>query len=602
MALPYPIEQEPLTTAEAVHEGPATPEEAPATSGPSFQTMSPQELIDHLAVLLQQPELPERRTVEAIRGQFIRRREFIDPKDKALNDAYEVQQLRLEDLMRTFKEHDRKRLEALEQLYQENKSKREALLSRMEQLFQENESGAEFGHLYTQYEEIRKEWEATATLDPKDAVSLNKRYYDLREQFYDLKAINDDLRQLDFKRNLEGKQAILAELRKLDEVEDAVAAHHRLQELTSQWHELGPVTKELRAEINSEFKQLSSVLHKRHQEYHDQRKATEEENLAAKQTLCERVEELLGSTKLSSHSAFNKAVEEIKAMQAEWRTIGRAPRKDNDQIYQRFRAGIDAFFRRRNEFFKVSHEQLEALLSAKRELISRAAALKESTDWEPTATALKELQKEWQALGVLPPKYNQKLWEEFRASFDYFFERKKKEAPRREKNTAFQEARKSLAAKREILKALTAINEGETPDNLRDILADYNDRWKKTGPVPYRERENVNAAYRELLDALHAKARRQGTERRVANYGASLAQRGGNLQTEHFRLQRQLERLRSELQTYDNNLSFLSISSKSGSSLLTEIEHKREKLREDIRLAEQKLAVLQEKEKSSEEA
>ena len=570
---------------------------------PSYQTMSPQELVDHLAVLLQQDELPERKLVESIRGQFIRRRERLDPNDKAQQESFEVQELRLEGLLSTFREHDKKRQEALEQLYAENKEKKEQLLQRFEELFKSNEEGAEFGSLYSTFTAIRDEWNALVQLDPKDASVLNRRFYELREQFYDLKAINDDLRQIDFKKNLEAKQEILAELRQLDSVKDTIAAYRRLQELTAQWHELGPVSKEHRQEINFEFKQLATAQHKRHQEFHDQRKATEEENLQAKERLCLQVEEMLASAPLSSHSAFNKAVEQIKSLQEEWRKIGRAPRKDNESIYQRFRAGIDAFFRRRNEFFKANHEHAEEILQKKRELIERAAALKDSTDWDATATALKDLQKEWQDLGAVPAKYSQKIWEEFRASFDYFFERKKKEAPRRDKT--YSEARKSLAVKREIIKELTTINEGEAPENLRDLLNSYNERWKQAGFVPHKEREAINAAYRELLDALHGKLRRHREERRLSGYSASLSNlegKGATLQSEHSRMQRHLDRLRSELQTYESNLTRLNISSKSGSSLLSEVERKRDALVADIHLTEQKIALLIDKEKATEEA
>lgn len=583
-------------TAPAAQDAATAPDQTPA-----YQTMSSQELVDHLAVLLQQEELPERKLVESIRGQFIRRRERLDPTDKAENEAFEVQELRLEGLLSTFREHDKKRQEALEQLYAENKVKKEALLQRFEELFKSNEEGAEFGSLYATFTSIRDEWNALGQLDPKDAAVLNKRFYELRDQFYDLKAINDDLRQLDFKKNLDAKQAILEELRHLDEVKDTIAAYRRLQELTAQWHELGPVSKELRAEINAEFKQLSTAQHKRHQEFHDLRKASEEENLQAKERLCLQVEELLSSAPLSSHSAFNKAVEQIKSLQEEWRKIGRAPRKDNESIYQRFRAGIDAFFRRRNEFFKANHEHNEEVLKKKRELIERAAALKDSTAWEETTEALKELQKEWQELGSVSQKYSQKIWEEFRASFDYFFDRKKKEAPRKDK--VYSEARKSLAVKREIIRELTAINEGEEPENLRELLNSYNERWKQAGAVPYKEREAINAAYRELLDALHGKLRRHREERRLSGYSASLDNlegKGGTLQTEHARMQRHLDRLRSELQTYESNLTRLNVSSKSGSSLLSEIERKRDALVADIHLVEQKLALLLEKERQSE--
>jgi len=239
----------------------------------------------------------------------------------------------------------------------------------------------------------------------------------------------------------------------------------------------------------------------------------------------------------------------------------------------------------------------------KRALIERAAALKDSTAWEETTNALKALQKEWQELGAVSPKYSQKIWEEFRASFDYFFDRKKKEAPRRDK--AYSEARKSLAVKREIIKELTAINEGEVPENLRDLLNSYNERWKQAGFVPNKDREAINAAYRELLDALHGKLRRHREERRLSGYSASLSNlegKGTTLQSEHSRMQRHLDRLRSELQTYESNLTRLNISSKSGSSLLSEIERKRDALVADIHLTEQKIALLVEKEKAGEEA
>ena len=514
-----------------------------------------------------------------------------------------MQELRLEGLLSTFREHDKKRQEALEQLYAENKVKKEALLQRFEDLFKSNEEGAEFGSLYSTFTAIRDEWNALGQLDPKDATVLNRRFYELRDQFYDLKAINDDLRQIDFKKNLEAKQAILAELRELDSVKDTIAAYRRLQELTAQWHELGPVSKEHRQEINAEFKQLATAQHKRHQEFHDQRKATEEENLQGKERLCLQVEELLSSAPLSSHAAFNKAVEQIKAMQEEWRKIGRAPRKDNESIYQRFRAGIDAFFRRRNDFFKANHEHTEEILQKKRALIERAAALKDSTAWEETTNALKALQKEWQELGAVSPKYSQKIWEEFRASFDYFFDRKKKEAPRRDK--AYSEARKSLAVKREIIKELTAINEGEVPENLRDLLNSYNERWKQAGFVPNKDRwlsMRPIVSCSMLCMASYAVIVRSVVSRGYSASLSNLEGKGTTLQSEHSRMQRHLDRLRSELQTYESNLTRLNISSKSGSSLLSEIERKRDALVADIHLTEQKIALLVEKEKAGEEA
>ena len=568
----------------------------------SFQSMTAQQLVDQLALLLQQDELPERKIVEQIRGQFIRRKERQNESNATEQGDLEAQEIRLGELLASFKERDRKRQEALEALYQENKGKKEALISRFEELFKSNEEGAEFGELYAKFTHIRDEWNAVGALDPKEQAALNKRFYELRDEFYDLKAINDDLRQYDFKKNLEAKQALLQELRSLDDVKDVITAHRKLQEITAQWHELGPVEKELRQEINTEFKQLAGAQHKRHQDFHDKRKATEEENLQAKTNICAKVEELLLDGALTTHNAWVKATEQIKEMQAEWRTIGYAPRKDNDMIYQRFRAGVDAFFRHRSEFAKKAREHSDEVLKVKQELIERAKALRESTHWEATAEAFKQLQKEWQEAGSVSQKYSQKIWEEFRENFDYFFDRRKKEGTR--KSDIYHEARKSLAIKREILKELTAINEGEEPENLRDLLAEYNDRWKQAGAVPHKDKEAINAAYRELLDALHGKLRKHRSERRLSGYGASLGNldaKGSNLQTEHARLQRHLDRQRAELQTYENNLTFLNVSSKSGSSLLSEIERKRDHLIADIELTEQKLRLLLQKEQEAEQ-
>ena len=573
----------------------------PLESTPNLQTMTAQQLVDQLALLLQQEELPDRKTVEQIRGQFIRRKERQNESDATPQENLEAQEIRLGELLATFKERDRKRQEALEALFSENKAKKEALLQRFEELFKENEEGVEFGELYAKFTHIRDEWKESGSVDQKDQAELNKRFYTLRDQFYDLKAINDDLRQLDFKKNLEAKQALLQELRELDAVKDVIAAHRKLQELTAQWHELGPVSKELRQEINTEFKQLAGALHKRHQDFHDKRKATEEENLQAKTNICVKVEELLIDGVLTTYAAWSKATDQIKAMQAEWRTIGYAPRKDNDMIYQRFRAGVDAFFRHRGDFMKKAQDHSDEVLKVKRDLIERAKALRESTDWEATAEALKQLQKEWQEAGSVSQKYSQKIWEEFRESFDYFFERRKKEGAR--KSGIYHEARKSLAIKREILKELTAINEGEEPENLRGLLAEYNERWKQAGSVPHKEKEAINAAYRELLDALHGKLRKHRSERRLSGYGASLdnlENKGSSLQTEHSRLQRHLDRQRAELNTYENNLTFLNVSSKSGSTLLSEIERKRDALIADIELTEKKLRLLEQKERETE--
>ena len=587
----------PQNAHEAPHTELAAPDAAPQvvdTTSPSLQAMSPQQLVDHLAVLLQQDELPDRKVVDLIKNQFQRRKAALSAElTPAERETLEIHESRLEDLFTTFKERDRKRQELLEQLYKENKEKREALLARFEQLFKSNEEGQDFAKLYGDFVQLRDEWKAIGEVAQQDQGPLSKRFYELRDQFYDLKAINDDLRQLDFKKNLEAKRALLEELRALESVKDPILAHRQLTELIAQWHELGPVAKEQRAEIQAEYKALTTAQHKRHQEFHDQKKASEEENLQAKVKLCEAVEALLEQGGFTTHNAWAKGVEQIKAWQAEWKTIGHAPRKDNDQVWQRFRAGIDTFFLHRGEFVRASHAQEHEVLTQKRALIARAKELRERTDWDAAAAELRQLQEEWKALGSVSQRYSQRIWSEFREHFDYFFERRRKEG--RQHSSARGAAQEHLTAKRQILDELAALLEGELPTNLSDVLAEYNAKWKAIGFVPQQYKEEINARYRELLDQLHGILRKNRAARRLSGYGDTLKhleERGGTLQGERSRMQRHLDRLRSELETYESNLTRLSVSSASGNSLLTELERKRSALIEDIKLAEQKLALL----------
>ena len=233
------------------------------------------------------------------------------------------------------------------------------------------------------------------------------------------------------------------------------------------------------------------------------------------------------------------------------------------------------------------------MLAQKRALIARAKELRERTDWDAAAAELRQLQEEWKALGSVSQRYSQRIWSEFREHFDYFFERRRKEG--RQHSSARGAAQEHLTAKRQILGELAALLEGELPTNLSDVLAEYNTKWKAIGFVPQQYKEEINARYRELLDQLHGILRKNRAARRLSGYGDTLKhleERGGTLQGERSRMQRHLDRLRSELETYESNLTRLSVSSASGSSLLTELERKRSALIEDIKLAEQKLALL----------
>ena len=445
---------------------------------------------------------------------------------------------------------------------------------------------------FPRYRELQDEFNAIGEVPAPEETGVWKRFQDAREQFSDNLKINKELRDYDFKKNLEQKELIIGEATKLNDEPDIITAFKRLQELHGKWREVGPVAKELRDEVWQRFKDASLEINKRYQAFFEERKAREAENEAGKTAICERVE-ALDFTQLKTFNAWDKMTETIKEAQEEWKKFGYASRKMNNALFQRFRAICDTFFAMKAAYFKSVKEELAENLAKKTALVEKAEALKDSTDWRKTTDELVALQKEWKTIGTVPKKHSDAIWQRFQAACDHFFEQKKQAT-----SGARRTEQANLQAKRDLIAELDKIT-AETPKaEAQALISDLQERWKSIGHVPFREKDKVYEAFRSRINEVREKfnlaVRRERMER-FENAVAELDGDSNRLMRERERQLRLLETRRAELRTYENNLGFLSAKSKSGNSLVRDFERKIENLKADIAQLEERVKLIDSK-------
>lgn len=442
---------------------------------------------------------------------------------------------------------------------------------------------------YQEFKVLQQEWKDIKNIPASKANELWRNYQLYVEQYYDLLKLNSEAREYDFKKNLELKTRLCEAAEKLAEEEDLISAFHQLQKLHQEYREIGPVAKELREEIWSRFKAASTVVNKRHQQYFEDLRAKEEDNLARKTVLCERVEALVAE-ECKGSGDWEKKTKEIIDIQTEWKTIGFAPQKMNVKIFERFRAACDDFFARKAEYFKVLKDSFKDNADKKRALVEKANALKDSTDWKSTSDKLILLQKEWKTIGVVPKKLGDQLWEEFLAACNHFFEaRNAANAGQRNEEHSNLEKKRSII---EQLKAVAAEAGENIQETVQKLVAEYN----AVGHVPFREKDKLYKEYHEVLDKLYKEMNVNVAKRRLNNFKnkiKNVAEQGENaLDNERARLMRQYDALKSEIQTYENNLGFLNASSKKGNSLIDEMNRKVQKLKVDFNLVREKIKAI----------
>ena len=474
-----------------------------------------------------------------------------------------------------------------EQLREENAQRKEAILERLLAMLE----NAEVDQVaYNEFKTLQQEWKSTGEVPATKVSDLWKRYQLITERFYDILKLSIEFREYDFKKNLEAKTRLCEAAERLADEQDVISAFHQLQKLHEEFREIGPVAKELREEVWTRFKAASTAVNKRHQQHFEALKERENANLEKKTALCEKAEGI-DFASLETYNQWNDKTQEIIAMQEEWKTIGFAPQKMNNKIFERFRAACDAFFQRKAEFYKDMKDGLSTNLEKKIALCEKAEALQNSTEWKSTADKLTALQREWKTIGAVPKKHSDAIWKRFNAACDTFFENRKTAT-----SSQRSEEMQNLDKKKAVIEQLAAINPETATAEDQAKMHDLIKEWNSIGHVPFREKDKLYKRYKTLIDTLFDTFRKNETSRKVARFKDSIKEGGMNVARERERLLRIYENMCGEIKTYENNLGFLNASSKSGNSLVAEMQRKMEKLKDDAQLVLKKIAALEDKE------
>ena len=505
-------------------------------------------------------------------------------------DAYQITPDEDEEVFKAemgiIKEKRAKLFKEQETEKQENLEKKLAIIEKIKAMITSPE---EANKAYQDFKALQAEWKEIKNVPAEKASELWRNYQLYVEQFYDLLKLNSEAREYDFKKNLELKTKLCEAAERLADETDVISAFHQLQKLHAEYREIGPVSKDLREDIWNRFKAASTVINKRHQQHFEGIRAKEEDNLARKTALCEKVEAIAAEENKSS-SDWEKHTKEIIDVQTEWKTIGFAPQKMNVKIFERFRAACDDFFGRKAQYFKGLKDTFKENAEKKRALIEKAKALQDSTDWKSTSDKLIALQKEWKTIGMVPKKLGDQLWEEFLGACNKFFEARNAAGAgqRGEEHT-------NLEKKRDVIEKLKAVAE-EAGENIQEKVQQLVEEYQAIGHVPFKEKDKVYEEYHAVLDKLYKELNISVAKKRLTNFKQNLkqvAERGENaLDNERARLFRQYEAIKQEVQTYENNLGFLNASSKKGNSLIDEMNRKVQKLKDEMNLVREKIKAI----------
>ena len=569
----------------------------------SVEVLSIEEIVQKLRDLLNS-ENPQRRDVDEVKNQFYRslrnetekqKAAFLESGGESIDFVVKESEFYSEgkELIQKIKDKRAEILAREEAEKEKNVAKKLAIIEQVK-LLSESQSHEDFNKTYQEFRALQQKWSDIKLVPQAKVNELWKEYQRYVEKFYDLVRINNEFREYDFRKNLELKTELCVAAEKLDSEEDIVSAFYQLQNLHQEWRDIGPVSRKDREEIWNRFKAASTQINKKYQAHFESLKGKEEDNLEAKKALCETLE-AIDYSKLNSIRDWNKKVKDVLDIQKQWREIGYVPKKWNTKIYERYRAACDFFFRNKNEFYKSMHGEMEENLKKRMELIEQAEALKDSTDWRNTTREMIEIQKKWKAIGIVPRKHVDSTWKRFIGACDYFFEQKKLHSLSRHEEEA-----KNLTLKEEITGKINALDQSLSAEDALPVLRELMDDWYALGHVPFKLKDKV---YKEFYDATEAQFDRLNidkTDRKLDTFKSSISDIAksdnpkGQLLRERDRLMRQFERMKGELQTYENNIGFLSVSSKKGNSLIDNMNHKVKKIKGELELLVKKIETIDE--------
>ena len=498
---------------------------------------------------------------------------------------------KLKELLSVFREKKAALAAKSDKIKEENLLRKKAIIEKLKELI---ESKDDFYKVYNEFRKLQQQWKEIKQI-PQTAVNdLWKDYQHYSEKFYDLLKINNEMRDYDFKKNLELKQGLIDSVEKLDNEKDVISAFYQLQKFHQEWREIGPVSKDLREEVWSRFKKASSVINKKHQDHFESLRTLEQRNLGEKTAICEEIENI-DYSKLTTFKEWDEQNKRVLEFQEKWKTIGFAPKKNNVKIFERFRKACDLFFQNKSVFYKGIKETMDANLEKKKALCEQAEALKDSQDWKETSDKMIALQKEWKLIGPVSRKFSDVVWKRFISACDYFFE---------QKGTHFSSQKseevENLKKIKEITKKINEIDVelpvNEAISQIRELMSE----WNKIGFVPFREKDKIYKEYRTAVDKHFDRLKIDESERRLQSFKSNLndissGEKSKNkLLNEREKLMRTYERLKNDIQTYENNIGFLSISSKGGGGLVKEMNRKIDSLKEELNLIVKKIEVIDE--------
>lgn len=571
----------------------------------NYHSMTKEEMVDALKEIVAAGDMEAHKDVAALKQAFyiLHNKQLAEEFDafvsagnspETFSATPDENEAVFKTLLADFREKRNAFLEEKEEARRKNLEEKNRIIEELKTLAEDIDN---INVHFPKFQQLQQDFKAVGEVPAGADNDIWKAYQSVVELFYDRLKMNKELRDLDFKKNLELKNALIEKAKELTEEPDPIDAFKRLQTLHEQWREIGPVAREIREEIWSQFKELSTVINKRHQDFFQARKASEQANEDAKTALCEKAE-AVDMASLKSFADWDKVTKEIIEMQAEWKGIGYASKKMNTLLFNRFRKACDDFFTSKAEYFKKTKEEFRDNLAKKEALCEKAEALKDRYEDRAAYDEMVALQKEWRTVGVVRRKQGDEVWKRFCAAVDAFHDARKKLL-----NGRRDEETENLKAKKAVIEKLSAISEEAERKDVIGTIRELQAEWQKIGHVPFKQKDAINAEYREQLDRLYGAFDLRESRQRMRRFEGEVKKMegdGNKLGKERDRLVRAMEARQAELKTIENNLGFFNIKSSAGNSLLKDMERKIQKIKEDISQIKEKIALLDKKEKSSE--
>jgi hypothetical protein len=569
--------------------------------GIDYTTFSREELIERLKNLIHSNEIFDvKKEIDIIKATFYKKQRALNEEKKkefinqggdpeAFKPEHDPLEQELKDLLKAFREKKAEANNNIEEEKQKNLRKKYEVIEELKNLINKKES---LGQTFREFRELQRRWKEIGPVPQNRLKDLWGTYHHHVERFYDYVKINKELRDLDLKKNLEAKQELCRKAEKLDEEDDIVHAFNTLQEFHDQWREIGPVPNEQKEELWQRFKEATRVINKKHQEHFKELRKQQNENLEAKQQLCDKAEEI-AEMEIETHKDWNHYTRQILDLQKEWRKIGFAPKKHNNKIYRRFRKACDRFFAKKRVFYTQHKEWQENNLKKKQEFAERAEELKDSDDWDSAAKELIDLQKKWKEIGPVPKKHSEEVWNRFRSACDEFFQKKKNQ-----ENSANKDYSKNLEQKQQLIEKIKNFQPGDNPqENLKQLM-EFEEEWANIGFVPYKQKDKIQQEYRQAMYEQYDRLNIDDNQRELHKYRSKLMniqqkpKAENRMRQERDKFMNKIKKLENNIITWENNLGFISGDSSEASTMIHDFENKIEQAKKEITLLEEKIKLI----------